>query len=163
MNTNYCLQEQAFSLCAANGKPTAIYDKRYVYLSVCLRKRIYWIFVVANSSTPIIVIHLLKHYNLLIDSSRRRLIDRNTKLSTRATSFIDCRLCPATAKHIIGSYLQWILYKYPELCKTRPKLPCVTSNAAHHITTTESSIFLTSSRKAKIGQKRVRANDRLEN
>ncbi|TNN04773.1 Retrovirus-related Pol polyprotein from transposon 17.6, partial [Schistosoma japonicum] len=72
--------EAAFDLQAADGKQIATYGKKYVYLNVGLRKPIHWIFTIADVKIPIIGIDLLSHHNLLVDASKNRLVDSNTKL-----------------------------------------------------------------------------------
>ncbi|TNN15986.1 Pol polyprotein, partial [Schistosoma japonicum] len=108
--------EAAFDLQAADGKQIATYGKKYVYLNVGLREPIHWIFTIADVKIPIIGINLLSHHNLLVDASKKRLVDSNTKLYP-------------------------ILDKYPNLNKATSKLSCVTSNVTQHITTTGQPVF----------------------
>ncbi|CAH8589890.1 unnamed protein product, partial [Schistosoma guineensis] len=90
---------------------------------------------------PIIGMDLLQHHNLIIDTRKRRLVDGNTNLSVCVTSFTGCRVSPVTVKHIIDPLYQPLLDKYPEIQQTQTKLPCVTSNVTHHITTTGPPVF----------------------
>ncbi|CAH8665410.1 unnamed protein product, partial [Schistosoma rodhaini] len=90
---------------------------------------------------PIIGIDLLQHHNLLIDTRSRRLIDGNTKLSVCVTPCSGCRLSPVTIKHTIDPLYQAVLDKYPGICQSQSKLPCVTSNVTHHISTTGPPVF----------------------
>lgn len=84
-NSEYRLHKVVSDLQAANGKSTATYGKRYVYLNVDLRKPIHWIIVVADVSMLIIGIDLIQAYNLLNLSGKRRFIDRNTNSSVFVT------------------------------------------------------------------------------
>ncbi|TNN12873.1 Pol polyprotein, partial [Schistosoma japonicum] len=133
--------EAAFDLQAADGKQIATYGKKYVYLNVGLRKPIHWIFTIADVKIPIIGIDLLSHHNLLVDASKKRLVDSNTKLYVRGTTASGCSLCPLRFKHLINPYIQPILDKYPDLNKATSKLSCVTSNVTQHITTTGQPVF----------------------
>ncbi|CAH8608971.1 unnamed protein product [Schistosoma mattheei] len=90
---------------------------------------------------PIIGMDLLQHHNLIIDTRKRRLVDGNTNLSVCVTSFTGCRVSPVTVKHMIDPLYQPLLDKYPGIQQTQPKLPCVTSNVTHHITTTGPPVF----------------------
>ncbi|VDO66477.1 unnamed protein product [Schistosoma mattheei] len=90
---------------------------------------------------PIIGIDLLQHHNLLIDTRERRLVDRNTNLSVCVTSFSGCRLSPVIVRLTIDPFHQSLLDKYSGICQLQPKLPRVTSNVTHHITTTEPPAF----------------------
>ncbi|VDP62816.1 unnamed protein product, partial [Schistosoma curassoni] len=97
--------------------------------------------IITNISVPIIGIDLLQHQNLLIDTRKRRLVDGNTNLSVCVTFFSGRRLSPVTIKRTIDPIYQLLLGKYPGVQQTRPKLPCVTSNVTHRITTTGPPVF----------------------
>ncbi|CAI2724603.1 unnamed protein product [Schistosoma spindalis] len=90
---------------------------------------------------PIIGMDLLQQHNLIIDTHKRRLVDGNTNLCVCLTSFSGCRLSPVTIKHTIDHFYQPLLDKYSGIYQSQPKLPCVTSNVTHHITTTGPPVF----------------------
>ncbi|VDP06961.1 unnamed protein product [Schistosoma margrebowiei] len=73
-------------------------------------------------SMTIIGMDLLQHHNLIMDTRKRR-------------------LSPVTVKHMIDPLYQPLLDKYPGIQQTQPKLPCVTSNVTHHITTSGPPVF----------------------
>ncbi|KAK4472200.1 hypothetical protein MN116_000504 [Schistosoma mekongi] len=96
---------------------------------------------------------LLSHHNLLVDPSKKRLVDSNTNLYIRGTTATGCSLCPLRFKHLVNPYFQPILYKYLDLNKATSKLSCVTSNVTHHITTTGQPVF---SKARRLGPEKVR-------
>ncbi|KAH9585982.1 Transposon Ty3-G Gag-Pol polyprotein [Schistosoma haematobium] len=57
------------------------------------------------------------------------------------TSFSGCRLFLVKIRHPMDPFYQPLLDKHPGIHQTRPKLPCVTSNVTHHITTTGPPVF----------------------
>lgn len=71
-----------------------------------------WIFVVVNASISLIGMGLLQQHILLINPSKQRLVDGDTKLSVCVTSSFGSRLCSVTARHIIDSHFQRILEKF---------------------------------------------------
>lgn len=71
-----------FKLFAANGSEIKTYGSKKVTLDLGLRRPISWIFVIADVQSPIIGSDLLKHYDLLVDLKRNKIIDNKTSLST---------------------------------------------------------------------------------
>ena len=63
---------------AANGTSIPVYAERSLTLNLGLRRTFRWIFYVAAVKQPIIGADFLTHYKLLVDLSRRSLIDSET-------------------------------------------------------------------------------------
>lgn len=70
-----------FVLHAANGTPITTYGQKLLQLDFGLRRAFRWPFVIAEVSKPILGTDFLSHFNLLVDSRRKKLIDGNTRLN----------------------------------------------------------------------------------
>ena len=68
------------SLSAANQSPIATYGVRPLCLNLGLRRPFRWSFIVADVKHPILGADFLGHFNLLVDVTRRHLVDNVTKL-----------------------------------------------------------------------------------
>lgn len=102
--SNDGLHEALFKLQAVNGKPTVTYCERYVNPNVGLRKHIHWIIIVADVSMHIICMDQPQHYNLFIDTRKRRNVDGNIKLSFSVNTFSSCRSSAVTMWYTIDPY-----------------------------------------------------------
>ena len=74
-------QQDAFGLLAANNSPVVTYGTHSLTLNLGLRRTFRWVFIVANVRKPILGADFLKHYGLVVDMRRRRLLDTITQLS----------------------------------------------------------------------------------
>ncbi|XP_041767276.1 uncharacterized protein LOC121591025 [Anopheles merus] len=66
-------------LFAANGTPIHTYGTKRITVDLGLRRSFVWVFVVADVKSPIIGADFLKHYDLLVDLRRCKLIDNTTR------------------------------------------------------------------------------------
>ncbi|XP_064485975.1 uncharacterized protein LOC135398503 [Ornithodoros turicata] len=71
----------ASTLEAANGCPIPTYGERLGTLDLGLRRNFRWVFLVAQVKHPIIGADFLAHFCLLVDMSRRGLLDTQTNLT----------------------------------------------------------------------------------
>ncbi|GFV07403.1 uncharacterized protein TNCV_1737611 [Trichonephila clavipes] len=71
-----------FSLFAANNTKIPAYGMVRKELNLGLRRPLIWTFIIADVSSPIIGANFLKHFNLLIDLKKKRLMDVETSLFT---------------------------------------------------------------------------------
>ncbi|GFW50562.1 retrovirus-related Pol polyprotein from transposon 17.6 [Trichonephila clavipes] len=71
-----------FSLFAANNTKIPAYGMVRKELNLGLRRPFIWTFITADVSSPIIGADFLKHFNLLIDLKKKRLVDVETSLFT---------------------------------------------------------------------------------
>lgn len=72
-------------LYAANGSPIATFGQKRLNIDLGLRRSFDWPFTIAEVRTPIIGADFIRHYGLLIDLQRNRLIDNLTRLCTTCT------------------------------------------------------------------------------
>lgn len=122
-----------YELVAANGTPIKTYGTITLTLNLGLRRDFTWVFIVADVSKPILGIDFLEHYNLMVDTKAKRLIDGTTTVSVKGQV---AGHQETSIKTITGSspYHQ-LLSKYPDI--TRPDGTAqVKHNTKHHIIVT---------------------------
>ncbi|CAB0043828.1 unnamed protein product [Trichogramma brassicae] len=91
------LQRKTLELQAANGTTIATYGQHSLTLNLGLRRPFEWAFtIIAGVDVAIIGADLLSHFGLLIDLRNRRLLDKQTSLST------SCQVGPAPQVHTIS-------------------------------------------------------------
>ena len=71
-------QQDNFSLSAVNGTPIATYGTRSYTMDLGLRRTFRWIFVLADVQKPILGADFLRHFGLLVDLQRKRLVNSVT-------------------------------------------------------------------------------------
>lgn len=76
------IQPSTMQLFAVNGTPIKVYGQTTLKLNLGLRREFIWNFVIADVSSKIIGADFIRHFDLLIDLKRNRLIDNVTKLVT---------------------------------------------------------------------------------
>ena len=62
------------SLQAANKTSIATYGNRLLTLNIGLRRTFQWVFIIPDVKTPIIGADFLRHYSILVDLARNRLV-----------------------------------------------------------------------------------------
>ena len=98
-----CVQLQA-----ANGSSIQTFGRRAETIELGLAKSFPWNFIIAEVTKPIIGADFLRHYGLLVDLARKRLIDAETFISV-PTSYRRSdvsRLCVITAKDEYSAMLE---------------------------------------------------------
>ena len=81
-----CKKKQNCSaLRAVIGSTIATYGTRSLTLDLGLRRIFHWIFVIADTATPIIGADFLWEYGLLVDMKHSKLMDMTTQLHTKGT------------------------------------------------------------------------------
>ncbi|CAI2738057.1 unnamed protein product, partial [Dicrocoelium dendriticum] len=88
------------SLRAANGTIIRVYGQRSRTLNLSLRRAFKWIFLVADVQTPILGLDFLRHYDLLVDVKRHRLVDRLTNLAVIGTLTDTASISPVYATQL---------------------------------------------------------------
>ena len=83
--TDWMNKQDCSGLQAVNGSPIAIFGTRSLTLDLGLRRVFRWIFVIADTSTPIIGADFLREHGILVIMKHGRLIDMTTELQTRGT------------------------------------------------------------------------------
>ncbi|GFU54438.1 transposon Tf2-11 polyprotein [Trichonephila clavipes] len=123
-----------FSLFAANNTKIPAYGMVRKELNLGLRRPFIWTFIIADVSSPIIGADFLKHFNLLIDLKKKRLVDVETSL------FISCVFSNIVQPSILtvdaNISFKNILSEYPDLSNPSLISKSASHGTVHHIITT---------------------------
>ena len=124
------------ALTAVNNTSIRTYGQHSLTLNLGLRRSLPWIFVIADVQKPILGADFLRHYGLMVDMHKHKLIDTHTLLQVQGilSSGVSphTSLCP---KDTSNPYLT-LLAEFPALTQvTSPDTP-VRHNVTHHIETT---------------------------
>lgn len=130
-------------LFAANGTTIEVYGEKRLTLNLGLRREYIWIFLIADVTSPIIGIDFLSHFDLLVDSRNKVLIDRETTLTIRAIGIIE-KDCPTNNDIAIfesSNPFSSLLIEFVEITNFNKKSTESKSNVCHHIETTGPPAF----------------------
>ena len=128
-------QQDDLGLQAVNSTSIATYGKRSLTLNLSLRRTFRWVFILADVQNPILGADFLRHYSLLVDVGRNRLLDTLTQLQVQGIVSHDPSPHP-TFKPTPKTEHEAILSEFPAVTQ-----PCYTDrpvkhDVTHHITTT---------------------------
>jgi hypothetical protein len=84
--TNNGARDSDYMLYTANGTKIATYGDKLITFNLRLRRSFPWRIIITNVENPIIGMDFLAHYNLLVDSRNKTLIDGATKLTCQGQS-----------------------------------------------------------------------------
>ncbi|GFX36691.1 retrovirus-related Pol polyprotein from transposon 17.6 [Trichonephila clavipes] len=124
---------QSNFLFAANTKIPA-YGMVRKELNLGLRRPFIWTFIIADVSSPIIGADFLKHFNLLIDLKKKRLVDVETSLFTSCvfSNIVQPSILTVDANISFKN----ILSEYPDLSNPSLISKSASHGTVHHIITT---------------------------
>ncbi|GFV97662.1 retrovirus-related Pol polyprotein from transposon 17.6 [Trichonephila clavipes] len=123
-----------FSLLAANNTKIPAYGMVRKELNLGLRRPFIWTFIIADVSSPIIGADILKHFNLLIDLKKKRLVDVETSLFTSCvfSNIVQPSILTVDANISFKN----ILSEYPDLSNPSLISKSASHGTVHHIITT---------------------------
>ncbi|GFY31713.1 hypothetical protein TNCV_4200231 [Trichonephila clavipes] len=123
-----------FSLFAANNTKIPAYGVVRKKLNLGLRRPFIWTFIIADVSSPIIGANFLKHFNLLIDLKKKRLVDVETSLFTPCvfSNIVQPSILTVDANISFKN----ILSEYPDLSNPSLISKSASHGTVHHIITT---------------------------
>lgn len=131
--------KENITLYSANGSTIKTYGVKVVTLSLNLRRKFQWPFILADVSKPIIGADFLRHYGLLIDLKRGCLKDPLTNLVSSGTkSNVNT---PQVTLIANDSAFRDILNKYSDVIRPYPKLKEVKHSTVHRILTRGQPVF----------------------
>lgn len=121
-----------YFLQAANSTPIASYGERSLSISLGLKKRYNWIFIIADCTQPIIGSDFLEAHQLVVDIHKQALHDSQ---SSRHITAIDTVHHPTIMMSAQSQDLQALISKFPDVVRPwtpqdRPK-----HSVTHHIIT----------------------------
>ncbi|GFT40542.1 transposon Tf2-8 polyprotein [Trichonephila clavipes] len=123
-----------FSLFAANNTKNPAYGMVRKELNLGLRRPFIWTFIIADVSSPIIGADFLKHFNLLIDLKKKRLVD--VKLLFSLLVFFSNIVQPSILTVDANISFKNILSEYPDLSNPSLISKSASHGTVHHIITT---------------------------
>ncbi|GFW16646.1 transposon Tf2-8 polyprotein [Trichonephila clavipes] len=126
--------ESNFSLFAANNTKIPAYGMVRKELNLGLRRPFIWTFIIADVSSPIIGADFLKHFNLLIDLKKKRLVDVETSLFTSCV--FSNIVQPSILTIDANISFKNILSEYPDLSNPSLISKSASHGTVHHIITT---------------------------
>lgn len=128
-----------YRLYAANNTPIKTYGEKTLKLNLGLRRNFSWTFIIADVRTSILGADFLRHYKLLIDLHRKKLIDKVTELTINA---FEVNTSEETI-HIINHDQVYhdILIQYPELLRPMSLKQPAKHDVIHHIETSSPPLF----------------------
>ena len=129
------LRPSSTRLRAANGTTIETFGKRSLTIDIGLRKQFRWVFLIASVPCAILGIDFLKHFDLLVDTRRHKLIDRATKRDVFGFPSHEPAVSPVFATHIGQGPYELLLQQFPSLMRTATELPAVTTEVSHHVIT----------------------------
>lgn len=122
-----------FKLFAANDTRIDTYGESFRELDFGLRRTFKWNFLIASVPYAILGADILTHYGLVVDLSRRRLIDSSTRIYTLAT----IKPAPIHSINSVNPASQFavVLNDFPEVTGAQLATPPESKDVFHHILT----------------------------
>ena len=124
-----------FALQAANGTGIPTYGQRSVTFNIGLRRTCRWVFFLADTPTPILGADFLRHYKLLVDVAKRRLIDTTTNLSVSGIEAPDLPVSPVLLNPAQSTRYDAILSEFPQITQPVYKDDPTNHDVTHCIVT----------------------------
>ena len=124
------------TLRAVNGSSIASFGTRSLTVSLGLRRRFQFVFVIADVEQPIIGADFLHHHRLTVDLRARRIMDSVTQLSSPATiAHVSHFTSPSINLTSVPDSVKNILSSFPDL--TRPYTATLPAKhtVEHHLST----------------------------
>ena len=124
------------TLRAVNGSSIASFGTRSLTVSLGLRRRFQFVFVIADVEQPIIGADFLHHHQLTVDLRARRIMDSVTQLSSPATiAHVSHFTSPSINLTSVPDSVKNILSSFPDL--TRPYTATLPAKhtVEHHLST----------------------------
>lgn len=128
-----------YKLYAANGSEIKTYGAKTLELDFKLRRPFRWSFVIADVKRPILGADFLKHYKLLVDVYKRKLIDSVTNLRSEGTVTLSKQTSVFTID--LRSEYSELLSEYPDITKPMCFKDAPRHSVVHHIETSGTPVF----------------------
>ena len=145
------------TLTAVNNTSIRTYGQRSLTLNLGLRRSLPWIFVIADVQKPILGADFLRHYGLMVDMHKYKLIDTCTHLQVQGILSSGYSPSPSLCCCDTSNPYLALLSEFPTLTQvTAPDTP-VRHDVCHHIETTGPPV---SARPRRLAPKRFKAAKR---
>lgn len=129
----------AFQLFAANGTQIKTYGEKRIELNLGLRRAYTWTFIIADIQQPIIGSDFLKHYDLLVDIKRNRLIDQTTRITS--TGIMYQMKSVSITTYDTSNTFQKLLRDYTDVTNINTNIGSAKTDIYHHIEIKGRAVF----------------------
>nr|VZI16795.1 unnamed protein product [Spirometra erinaceieuropaei] len=126
----------ALCLTAANNSSIPTFEQPSITLDLGLRRIFRWVFIIANVSVVLIDANFLAHFNLLVDSRNRRLVDCITNLHAHCQSDVNPCVNPLTVMPISDCPFYSLFRQFPRLINPAFHEVDIKHIVTHHISIT---------------------------
>ena len=134
--TDHHIHHTNLTLEAVNGTPIRTFGTRSLTLSLGLRRTFRWVFVIAETGTPILGADFLRHHRILVDMTHYRLVDTTTSLVVKGIMSLVESPSPTLLPRKPATPYAALLTEFPGITQTcGPETP-TKHNITHHISTT---------------------------
>lgn len=123
------------TLQAVNNTPIPTFGTRSLTLNLGLRRIFRWVFIVAETSTPILGADFLRHFGLLVDLKHNRLSDTTTSLTVQGMVSRVGSLSPSLLPRQPANVFEAILSEFPAVTQPNNLASSVKHNVTHHVST----------------------------
>lgn len=134
------IKPTTMQLFAVNGTPIKVYGQTTLKVNLGLRREFIWNFLIADVTSNIIGADFIRHFDLLIDLKRNRLIDNVTKL---VTSCFREQVDPALSIKTFDSSSLYadLLAEFESITKFSPPGVITKATVVHHIETSGPPVY----------------------
>ena len=119
---------------AVNHSPIPTFGEKSLTLDLGFRRTFQWIFVVAKLPTPILGADFLRHFGLLVDVKRGRLVDNTTGFTVRGIATRTPLISPVVFQPTTNRYAD-ILKQYSDITRPVFRDNHIKHDITHHIQT----------------------------
>ena len=123
------------TLQAVNGTTIRTYGTRSLTLNLGLRRTFRWIFVVADIANAIIGADFLQHFSLMVDMSKRRLVDCVTNLMVQGIQATSNSPSPSPLPKAPSTPFDAVLLEFPAVSLPPAGTLPIKHRVTHHIPT----------------------------
>ena len=134
--TDDVLPIHAHSLLSTTHPFARMHGQRSLTLNLGLRRSLPWIFIVADVQKPILGADFLRHYGLMVDMHKRKLIDTNTHLHVQGILSSGKSPSPSLCSKDVSNPYHALLSEFPALTQITTSDTPVQHDVTHHIETT---------------------------
>ncbi len=141
-------------LMAVNNTSIRTYGTRSLTLNLGLRRSFQWVFIIADVQKPILGADFLRNFGLMVNMSRRQLVDSETHLHVKGMSSSVSSLCASLGLKDVSDPYRALLSDFPTLIQVcSPDVP-IKHDVVHHIETTGPPVY---ARPRRLAPDRLRA------
>ena len=124
------------TLQAVNNTPIRTFGTRSHTLNLGLRRTFCGVFIVAETSTPILGADFLRNFGLLVDLQRNKLVDPTTSFVVQGIRSQEISLSPTLLSRRPANDIEAILAEFPAVSQPGNVAKPTKHDVTHHITTT---------------------------